>query len=107
MKPFGLTLLLTVLAVVLVLPGLATATESATSSSATAIIDFIQGDLDHFSCQPVCPGPQNPNAPFIPPIPVTTLAECEAHCRSVCNVSSCNLIPPPISPTPRTLGSGS
>ena|SRR5690349_18832285 len=98
MKLFGLTLLLALLAVALVSPGPATATESSTSSSATAIVDFIEGDLDHFSCLPVCPGPQNPNAPFIPPIPVTTLEQCEAYCRSACNVSSCSLTPPPLTP---------
>ncbi len=67
----------------------------AVSSSATAVVDFIPGDPNEFSCYPTCPG--DPNGPVIPPIPVTSLAQCEAYCESACHVSSCQVTTPPLS----------
>src|SRR4051794_8159347 len=100
MKPFGrLILLFAVLAVALAFSGPVAATESEStgSSSATAVVDFMDAPPYYISCAPSCP-PRPGTSPFVPPIPVTTLAECEAYCRSACNVSTCNLTPPAITP---------
>jgi hypothetical protein len=100
MKPLDrFVSLLAVLAVVslgLSGPVSAVTESSATRSSVTAVVDFIPGDLDHMSCSPACANQGSGTAPFVPPIPVTTLAECEAYCQSVCHVSSCDLTTPPI-----------
>jgi hypothetical protein len=71
-------------------------TESSSQTSSLAVVDFIPGDLDHMSCSPACANQGSGTTPFVPPIPVTTLAECEAYCKSVCHVSSCDLTPSPI-----------
>jgi hypothetical protein len=89
MKLFGrLILLFAALGVTLIFSGSGAAQESG-SSSATAYIDFIPGDLDHMNCTLPCNTYPNP-------VRVSTIDECEALCRSRCNVSSCTATPPPI-----------
>lgn len=94
MKLLGrLVLPLALVTLASILSGPLAATESS-SGTATAVVQ-LTGDPDTFSCQPVCPN-SSPTSPLVPPVPVSSLAECEAVCRTQCHVSSCSLTTPPL-----------